>query len=129
MQHHVVYVAARHAAATRSARVVAATIAVSSVRLHCAAAVSTCSSASPAIDVYRHTAFRTTRLAARPALNGSPQSRSSTNNVVNEITIPTTAASQSCDAFVDHNATLINSVVDDHRQRHGYVTFLMHLIK
>ena len=69
MQHHVGYVAASHAAATSSARVVAATIAVSSVRLHSVAAVPTCRSASPAIDVYRHTAFHTTRLGAGPAPN------------------------------------------------------------
>ena len=70
MHHHVVYVAASHAAATSSARVVAATIAVSSVRVHSVTAAPTCSSASPAIDVYRHTAFRTTRLVVEPAPNG-----------------------------------------------------------
>jgi len=59
MQHHVVYVAASHAAAASSARVVAATIAVSSVRVHSVTVAPTCSSASPAIDVYRHTATRT----------------------------------------------------------------------
>jgi len=75
MQHHVGYVAASHAAAASSARVVAATIAVSSVRLHSVAAVPTCRSASPAIDVYRHTAFHTTRLAAGPAPNGTTDHR------------------------------------------------------
>ena len=71
MLHHVVYVAASHVAATSSARVVAATIAVSSVRVHSVTAAPTCSSASPAIDVYRHTAFRTTRLVVGPAPNGT----------------------------------------------------------
>lgn len=57
-----------------------------------------------------------------------PQSRSSANNVVNEVAIPTTASSESFDAFIDHNATLIDGIVDDYQHRHGYVTFLMHLI-
>ena len=67
MQHHVGYVAASHAAAMSNARVVAAT----TVRLHSVAVLPTCRNASPAIDVYRHTAFRTTQLAAGPARNGT----------------------------------------------------------
>jgi len=69
MQHHVVYVAVSHAAAVSSAHVVAATIAVSSVRVHSVTVAPTCSSASPAIDVYRHTAIRTTPHAVGPVPN------------------------------------------------------------
>ena len=51
-----------------------------------------------------------------------PRCRSSANNVVNEVIVPTTVGSESFDSFINRNAALIDGIVDDHRRQHGYAS-------
>jgi len=48
----------------------------------------------------------------------NPHVRASERNVVTEVTIPTSRATQSFDSFLSHNAGVINNIIDDYRRQY-----------
>ena len=55
------------------------------------------------------------------ACSKRPQHRVSVSNIVNEVTIPTDRGTESFDAFVSRNGSVIDDIVDDYRRRYGSI--------